>query len=112
MFVIRSTKPSSVGFSSNSRGELGAADPFGHARGDDDRAAVLDDRHRADHSFDRLIERRVERIAGAARDDDVDLLSAPSTTTPRTNSTPCFERGDHVAGDELERPALRRRSPR
>ena len=46
--------------------ELGAADAFGQAGGQDDRAALLDDRQRAGQPFDRLIERRVERIAGAS----------------------------------------------
>src|SRR5579872_383853 len=45
--------------------------PLGALGRDHDGPAGLDSRHRADHSLDRLVERRVERIARAGSDHDV-----------------------------------------
>jgi hypothetical protein len=42
--------------------------------GADDRAALLDDRGRRGHALDRLVEVLVERVAGVARDHDVEGL--------------------------------------
>ena len=60
-------KTSRLAFSSKGDWNSGLADPFGQAGGDDDRAALLDDRQAAGQPLDGLVERRVERIAGGGR---------------------------------------------
>ncbi len=48
------------------------ANALGQTGRDDDRAALLDDRQRAGHALDRLVEGGVERVTGAAGDHDID----------------------------------------
>ena len=66
------------GLSANSCWNSGTAEPSRQAGGQDDRAALLDDRQRAGQALDRLIPGRVERIAGAAGDHDVQRLARPA----------------------------------
>ena len=74
--------------------------------GQNDRAPLLDDRQRAGQSFDRLIERRVERIAGRTGDDDVDRLAHACRRPLADELDPFEKRLLHVAGHEAQRPPL------
>src|SRR5271157_3757250 len=56
------------------RFKLGIPKPLGEARRRDDRPALLEDREAVDHSLDRLVEGRVERVSTAARHHDVHRL--------------------------------------
>ncbi len=86
--------------------ELGAADAFGQARGQDDRASLLDDRQRAGQAFDGLVEGRVQRITGRAGHDDIDRFGAPIDDHAAHELDAFQKRLLHVAGHELERPPL------
>ena len=54
--------------------EVAAADALAQGRGEDDRSARLDDRHRRHHALHGLVEGRVQRVAGRTGDHDVDRL--------------------------------------
>ena len=79
--------------------------PFAHAGGQDDRSARLDDRQRRHHALDRLVERRVQRIAGRAGHDDVDRAGERGRDR-RAGKRDAFQKGGfHVAGHDAERRA-------
>src|SRR5205823_4926580 len=66
----------------------------------------LDDGQGAGETFHGLIKGRVERVAGAARDHDIDRLGYAIANDAADEVDAFFECSDHVAGDEFERPPI------
>ena len=86
--------------------ELGTANPFGHACGQDDRSAFLHDRQGAGQALDGLIEGGVERVPGAAGDDDIDRLRHRGADNIADEFDARQKGLLHITGDELQRTSL------
>ena len=86
--------------------ELRAAEAFGKARGEDDGAALFDDRQRADEALHGLVPCRIERVARATRDDDIALLRHARLHDFAAKRDAGFPRLNHVARTEPRHAAL------
>src|SRR5262249_13848430 len=80
--------------------KLGAAQPFGEAGRQDDRAALLDDGQGAGQALDGLVPGGVERVAGTAGDDYVERLGDRNLDHPFHKADALLPGFNHVAGPD------------